>query len=171
MIDLWERLRNYFDADDGSLPEVFIEKLSSQEVCNVYRWIRSQCDVYCAGGDPTLWDRVEQRDVPIKSIDSPAELVVAERAEPFRHGLTNLRISGVDLPHLTIAICPNTITFDYRMGSEWGATQLNAFFDLLFFIQKMVPGAIISHAFEGAADRSEGFTEAWSIFRREKQSA
>lgn len=170
MLDLWGELHDLFDTDDGSLPDIFVENLSGDQVRAIYRWVRSQCGIYCNDGDPTLWDRTEERDGPIKAVDDPAQLVISGRAEPFRHGLTQFSISGVDLPQLTVAVYPSEIEFDYRMGSEWGPPQLTALFAFLWTIQQMAPDATISHAHEGDSGRSQSFADTWHDFQREKSA-
>jgi hypothetical protein len=164
--DLWEQLHDLFEADDGSLPDVFIEELTSDQIRAVYQWIRSRCDPYCDEGTPVFWDRREKRNVPIDSVDDPSALVVAGRAEPFRQGLSRFAIAGVELPPLTIAVWPDRIDLDYRMGSDWGAAQLSAFFELLWVIQQMAPNAQISHACEGGSRRTESFATAWKEYQR-----
>ena len=168
MHDLWTQLRDLFDTDDGSLPDIFIENLSNDQVCHIYRWIRSQSEIYCDNRDPTFWDCVNERDVSIEMVDDPAERATESRAEPFRHGLTELSFSGVCLPQLTIAVFPNEIDFDYRMGVEWGRDNWGGLFDFLWAIQIMAPDANISHAFEGDSVRTLSFTESWKTFKRKK---
>jgi len=165
MREFWSQLHDLFDTDDGSLPDIFVANLSNDQVRTIYQWVRSQCDIYCDSGDPTLWDRVQECDVSIKTLDDPAQLVISGRAEPFRHGLAQLSISGIDLPPLTVAVYPNQVEFDYRMGSEWGPSQLAALFDFLWAIQQMAPDATISHVDEGGSSPSPSFTNAWHDFK------
>ena len=170
MPDLWPRLNDLFDTDDGSLPDIFVENLSSDQVIQIYRWVRSQCEIYCDAGDPTLWHCELECDVPIKSLDNPAQLVISGRVENFRHGLTCFSFSGVVLPQLTVAVSPNEIAFDYRMGSEWGPSQVAALFDFLWAIQEMAPDAKIFHVHEGGSEASPSFANAWRDFKREKSA-
>ena len=87
MIELWAQLHDLFDTDDGSLPDLIVENLSSAQVVTIYQWVRSLCDVYTDDGEPTLWHCEQERDVPITSLDSPAQLIISGRAKSFRHGL------------------------------------------------------------------------------------
>jgi hypothetical protein len=93
-------------------------------------------------------------------------LIIAGRAEPFRHGLSRFAIAGVELPQLTIAVWPNRIDLDYRKGSDWGPAQVSALFQLLWMVQQMAPNAKISHSFEGTSLRTESFAQAWDEYRR-----
>lgn len=168
MSELWPQLHELFDTDDGSLPDVFIENLTGDQVSEIYAWVRSKCGVYSDACTPMFWDRVDEQDVPVTSVDDPASLVVNGQAESFRHGLSEVSSSGVVVPPLTIAVWPNSIEFDYRMGSEWGPAQLDALFDFLWSLQQLAPTAIITHSFEGCSERSTSFTDAWSRYKREK---
>ena len=170
MREFWPQLHELFDTDDGSLPEIVVENLPNEQVRTIYQWVRSQCDIYCDSRDPKLWDRVQECDVPIKSLDDPAQLVISGAADPFRHGLTQLSISGVELPQLTVAVSPSEISFDYRMGSEWGPSEVAALFDFLRSIHQMAPDAKISHSHEGDSKRSPSFANAWREFTREKNA-
>jgi len=165
MHELWGRLHFLFDTDDGSLPDAFVENLTGDQVCTIYKWVRLQSDIYCSGGEPTYWDRVDQCDVPIRAVEDPAQLVVDGLVEPFRHGLERLIVFGAVLPQLSICAWPNQIHFDYRMGSEWGPPQLSALFEFLWIIQRMAPDAEITHAHEGDSNRTFSFSEAWRDFR------
>jgi len=170
MRELWPQLRDIFETDDGSLPDIFVENLSGDQVQSIYHWVRSQCDVYCDDGAPTLWDRVAECVVAITDLDDPAQLVLDGRAEPFRHGLTRFSISDVEIPQLTVAVAPNSIEFDYRMGSEWGPSQVAALFDFLWAIQQLAPDARISHVHEGGSKCSLNFTNAWNQFTRDQSA-
>jgi hypothetical protein len=168
MADLWGELHELFETDDGSLPDIFVENLSNLDVQNIYCWVRSQSEVF---GDPSLWDRVEQRGIPIKNIENPVSLVLVGRVEPFRDGLAGLSVSGIELPQLTIAVYSNEIQFDYRMGSEWGPSQVEGLFEFLLAIQIIAPDAMLSHAQEGGyPKRTRSFASSWHIFKQEKLS-
>jgi hypothetical protein len=170
MRNLWATLHDLFDTDDGSLPDIFIENLTGDQVSEIYRWVRSKCGVYSDEWNPTFWDRVDEQDVPVTSVDDPASLVVNGRAESFRHGLSEVSSGGVVVPSLTIVVWPNSIEFDYRMGPEWGPTQLDALFDFLWGVQQLASTATISHSFEGCSDRSTSFADAWNRYKVEKSA-
>lgn len=170
MDDLWLRLQDLFAIDDGSLPDIFVKNLSGNQVHSIYGWIRSQSDVYRDSGEPTFWDRVNQCDVTIQSVDDPAQLVIDGHAEPFRHGLSRLASAGVTLPPLTIYVAADEVAFDYRMGSEWGPPQLNGLLTFLWTIQEMAPNATIFHAEEGANEPTKSFAEAWSEVKQERSN-
>ena len=70
-VSLWEELHNLFDQDDGSLPDIFLEGLTDQEIEAVYLWVRSLTEIY---GEPTLWSIAEEKNIPIRSIENPVKM-------------------------------------------------------------------------------------------------
>jgi hypothetical protein len=165
---LWEQFAEDFRGDDRTLPDIDIERLSRAEVCEIYRWVRSQSAIYTEAGEPLLWNLVHERDVPITEVDDPCESLMAGRVEPFRHGLSRLTVGGVELPPLTIAVWPDRVAFDYQVGPAWGPPQLSALFELLWAIQRIAPSAEISHFHEGCNERTASFDLAWGQYRRSK---
>lgn len=170
MRELWQKLHDLFDTDDGSLPEIVVESLAVDRVSAVYEWIRSQFEIYRDHGAPLLWDRVAECDVAIPDLDDPVKLLLDGQVEPFRHGLNSFEFNGVEIPQLTVAVWPTSIAFDYRMGPEWGPSQVAALFDFLWAIQQMAPDARISHLEEGGSQCSPQFTNAWNNFTRGKSA-
>lgn len=170
MRDLWIQVHELFDTDDGSLPDILVGNLTSDQVVTIYRWVRSQCEIYSNNGDATVWHREHDCDVSIKSLDNPALLATSGRVEPFRHGLTRFTVSGVAIPQLTIEVSANEIGFDYRMGSDWGPSQVTALFDFLWSIQQLAPAATISHSHEGDSKPTQSFANAWREFKYEKRA-
>ncbi len=152
----WPKLIELFDSEDGSLPDVFIDELSGDQVCSIYSWIMSQATIY---DEPTLWHNAEGKSLPIKSIEQPARAVVSGDVVQFRHGLTNLQIAGVELLGLTICISSDQISFDYQTGDDWDAPQVAAFLELLAGVIRLAPEATITHQFEGSNKNTPGFTE------------
>jgi hypothetical protein len=164
---LWEQLGADFRDDDvRGLPDVYVRPLTGAQICEIYRWVRCQSEVYAEFGDPVFWDSVEQRDIPIAAVDDPCERVMAGRAEPFRHGLSRLIVAGVALPSLTVAVWPDSLSFDYQAGAHWGPSQLSAFFEFLWAIQQMAPTAEMSHFHEGLNERTKSFDVAWHQYKQ-----
>ena len=55
MADLWSIVHDLFDTDDGSLPDIFVENLTSSQIANIYSWVLSQTSIYSVDHEPTLW--------------------------------------------------------------------------------------------------------------------
>ncbi|MBU0944616.1 MAG: hypothetical protein KJ804_17925 [Proteobacteria bacterium] len=156
MIEYWTKLRELFDTDDESIPDIFIAGLSGDQVCTIYSWVMSQAAVY---DEPTLWHNGQGKDLPIKSVDHPADAVVSGDVSQFHHGLTDFRIGSVELLGLTIGVYPDQISFDYQTGEDWDVPQVAAFLQFLAGVARLAPAAHISHRFEGADTSTPGFTE------------
>ncbi len=150
--DLWENIRHLFEIDDGSLPDVFVENMTNEQIVNVYNWVVSKSGIY---GEPTLWSIKEERDIPIKEVKNPAQKFVNKEVETFRHELKNLVLNGIKMPTLTICVETEGVSFDYRKGKEWGPKEVNALFDFLILITRMAPDSKITQAEEGSYNKAQ----------------
>lgn len=159
----WLLVRNLFEADDGTLPDMFIEGLSGNEVVGIYNWVVSMSG---DPGDKTAWCISSSTDVLIREIASPAQAFIDGEIETFRHPLNGLCVNGIFLPLLTISLdSTSSISFDYRKGSEWKQGSINAFFELLAGIRAIAPSAKIWQADEGAWDiPNPEFSAALKLF-------
>ena len=162
MSPLWQQVRELFEIDDGSLPDIFVENLSQTEIVAIYEWVMSQCSVF---GNPVAWSITDKRDIAIKDISRPAQAFVEGNIEMFRHGLAGLSYDGHKLPELTICVEPEGISFDYRKGSAWNEHVLHALFQLLSEIKRIAPHAAINQAEEGSSNKpSQAFRSAFESF-------
>ena len=158
----WLEVRELFETDDGSLPDIYFENLKPAEIVAIYESVMSRCSVF---GEPTVWSIAEVRDVPLSKYPRPAQAFVEGRIEQFRHGLAELNVNGNVVPQLTISVEPGGISFDYRKGSEWDEQTVSALFVLITELQRIAPDAVVFQAEEGCADRpSEVFTRALGEF-------
>lgn len=154
----WPRLRHLFEVDDGSLPDIFIEDLSPEQIVAVYDWLRALCS---GPGDSTLWQLDCQDDVLVRDVAHPARDFVQGKVEGFRHGLVGLRMGGVELPPLTVSVDAGGLSMDYRMGPGWNEQTLCALLELLGQVLAVVPHARVLRADEGGHARPNlEFTEA-----------
>jgi len=144
----WIDVQHLFAHDDGSLPDVFVKNLSRDEILKVYSWVMSLTEVY---DDPYVWSLVESRELKIRELyENPVQLYLNGDVEPFRHGLKKFSYKGIGIPQLSIAIeGDSVISFDYRMGVEWGEEQVDAFFKFLAYIKTLAPNSSITHSAEG----------------------
>ena len=142
----WQRVKHLFEYDDGSLPDIFVKNLSAEDIVVVYEWVMSQCTII---GNPTLWSLEAKSNVAIRELPCPARSLVQGKVEGFHHSLEGLCIGEVELPALAIFVDICGITFDYRMGSEWGEREVLALFEFLRRLRKIVPHASIEQAYEG----------------------
>ncbi|MGE8441404.1 MAG: hypothetical protein ACN6OS_07425 [Comamonas testosteroni] len=159
----WLLVRHLFEVDDGSLPDVFVEGLSGDKVVSIYNWVVSMSG---DPGDKTAWCISSNTDVLIRKIASPAQKFIDGKIETFRHPLNGLCVNGTSLPLLTISLdSSSSISFDYRKGSEWKQSCINAFFELLAGVHALAPSAEIWQADEGTWDtKNPEFSAALKLF-------
>ena len=164
MSQLWQHVRELFEGDDGSLPDIFVENLSEIEIITVYEWVMSRCSVF---GNPMAWSITDKKDIAIKDIHRPAQAFVEGEIEMFRHGLADLSYDGRKLPELTICVELEGISFDYRKGAAWNAHTVQALFSMLADIKQIAPSATITQAEEGCTNEpSQAFSAALQSFTR-----
>ncbi len=169
MMELWNKLCHLFEKDDGSLPDIFVENISSEESVKIYSWVMSLTKPY---GEPCLWSLEEERNIPISDLDNPARYYVQGKSESFRHGLQGFIFNGVKIPQLSICVGDTGIEFDYRMGKDWGAKETWALFEFLFHIKGIAPNAKITQSDEGGYENPNGeFSIAFEEFSSERRSS
>jgi len=139
-------VRQLFERDDGSLPDIHVCNLTSEQIVLIYEWLMSQCSI---ARDPTLWNIALDQDVPIRETSQPARAFVSGTVASFRHCLANLSIDGVALPELSVCLEDGGLSFDYRMGPEWGDSEVQALLELFTRIMVLAPNAAISRTDEG----------------------
>lgn len=162
--DLWDEVGMCFNADDGSLPGVEIANLSPAGVSAVYEMLRRRSRL--CGAPPEFWSRTRDESVPVDSVPDAAGLVAAGEAEAFHHCVEGVVSGGVELPVLGVFVWPDCVELDYRMGREWGPTQVAGFFDLLRECCDLAPTAIIVTAeFEGPP-YPDRFIRAWALYKK-----
>ena len=108
-MNLWPKVRHLFEVDDGTLPDIYIQNLTNEQIVLTYEWVMSQCAI---SQDPVLWSTEKEIDVPICEIQYPAREFVAKRVETFRHLVEGLCICGVTLPQLSVSMEDSGISFD-----------------------------------------------------------
>lgn len=145
--ELWHKVRDLFHTDDGSLPDIFVDNLSDEEIVTIYDYVMTQSEIY---GDPTAWSLESAEDIPIRDIDHPAKQYIEKRIESFRHGIT-LRVDDLELPSLSICVGQESIEFDYRMGKEWNEENVSGLFHFLSQVQSIAPTSKIYQADEGGS--------------------
>ena len=154
-------VRHLFTNDDGSLPDIYVLGLTSTEADELYRSIRLQT---LDPGDAVTWSNSEQASIPIRELVNPAESLAKGRIALFRHLLGGFAPSGTELPELTVAMEPDHISFDHRMGAHWTDDAIEALLAFLARIKRAHPNARIVRADEGSHEYSDReFEEAVNV--------
>jgi len=108
-----------------------------------------------AGGG-YLWIKSLQKEKPFTG-GGDATLVFCESADPFHVVLAAITIANYTLPDLGVLVMPSSLKVDYRMGSAWGASEVNA---LLILLKELCGlGGTLVAPWWGAEDEHE-FTAA-----------
>lgn len=124
------KLLRYFDTDDGSLPEVEVRYSNPDKVSQAFEFLFASNARNVTAGGGYLWIKASQKEKPFTGSDD-ASLVVCESAEPFHVVLADITIANGMLPDLGVLVMPSSLTIDYRMGSVWGTSEVNALLILL----------------------------------------
>ena len=160
---LWNRVRQCFETNDGSLPTVELQNLTGDEVAELYAFIRGKGHI--ASQDATFWDLPAATDRVLDDVPNAARLVSTGQASPFHFSVEGTTACGVTLPCLGVHVFQETVALDYRMGAEWGAREVFAFFSLLEgLLSKTHAGVLAPSTSEGPPD-PESFMMAWQLFR------
>ena len=136
----------------------------------MYRNVMSQAEIL---DDPMAWTIPEEHGIPLKQLNNAAELVVEGKILSLSHGLADLKIRDVTLPQLNIWVQPGAVSFDYRMGPEWGPNEVEALFEFLWGLVQNIPTAKVFRAEEGCYfEPTEEFTRVWNEYaglRRQRE--
>ncbi len=168
--ELWNAIRGCFETDDGSLPSIEINCLSTGDVEAIYSSLRERSRLW--NNDAVFWDVKRKCEVPVDSVENAASLVAQKIAEPFHICLTELTVKDVTLPDLGVFILPDSIELDYRMGAEWSRDRVAALFLLLCQLANMALSAAIEPSWPEGPSDPDVFRRVWTTLHAEfaKQS-
>ena len=110
------------------LPGVLLRATRVHVLRQSVEFIRSRAAVT---PDARFWHTQLERDERVADHPDAARLVVRGVAEPFHVLASGLVFAGVVLPDLGVFVWTDEVTLDYRMGPEWGRSQLLALLELL----------------------------------------
>jgi hypothetical protein len=163
-ISLLNQIAECFCYDDGGLPSIAINGLSSHGLSAIYAMLRKRSKL--AGNEPFLfYHRIQNDSVSIDSVPDAAALVVEEQADAFHFCIEGVIAAGVELPILGIFVFPDGIEIDYRMGSVWGPDQIAGFFELLKDCCALDPSAVVEPAKFDGPPYPEIFARAWASYK------
>ena len=79
---LWNEIHDFFDTDDGSLPEIRVDYVDKQVIASGYALLRSLA-VTTSPESPCFWSIPGAAERLLDSVPNPVALVVSGEAEPF----------------------------------------------------------------------------------------
>jgi len=124
-------LDKYFDTDDGSLPEIEVEFDSPESVVDAFEFLFScgAVDITADGGCK-LWNVRQDREISFAGPEDARELLSGD-VRQFHIVLGEVSCGGPTIPAIGVSVYPTGLTIDYRMGAEWGSTQIESLVLLL----------------------------------------
>lgn len=140
---LWDELHEFFDTDDGSLPEVHLDYSDPHAVPRGFALLLDRSRELVAD-DGQFWSKAAEEARPVNSASNAAALVVSGEAEAFHVVVEDVRCGDVTLPDLGVFVFQDQISLDFRMGSHWGPVELAGFFGLLADLRALDPEASLS---------------------------
>jgi hypothetical protein len=161
--ELWSTIRGCFETDDGSLPSIEVNGLSTTDVASIYSMLRKQSRLW--NEDAVYWDVERQAEVPVDSVENAAALVGQGRAEPFHLCLSDLAVSDALLPDIGVFVFSDSIELDYRMGPEWTRDRVAALFELLCQIVIDRPSAVVEPSSPEGPPDPAAFRHFWSTLQ------
>jgi hypothetical protein len=158
---LWDDLRDLFDTDDGSLPEIRVNYSDCSATVAGYALLRERA-ARIVSERASLWSNTQSTSLPVDSVPNAAALVVSGEAASFHVVLGGIQSQGVTIPDLGVFVFSDQLALDYRMGPDWGARELRALFALLAELAALDPQASVSHWDTDAADRFKASWRRWA---------
>lgn len=164
---VWSQLRDLFEHDDGSLPEIELADIGPTAIPSLFAtlWRRGRD---ATEGGASYNDRRDGQDKPIASAEdaaNAAELVCGQEAESIHVVLGGLGGAGTPIPDLGVFVHPDALVLDYRMGPAWGPQEVTGLLELLRTIAEAEPGLTVRHEY---AD--EAFGAAWTKYREARRN-
>ncbi len=157
---LWAELKDLFEKDDGSLPEVRVNYADKNAVASGYSLLRGCASEY-VNERAYFWSKSKNEELQLESVPNAAALVVAGDASPFHVVLAGVQSQGATIPDLGVFVFQNQLALDYRMGSCWTPTVLEAFFRLLLELCDLDEKSSLSLEDGVVGNVTARFQQAW----------
>ena len=159
---LWRDLRDLFEDDDGSLPEIqLLDVASAADADGAYRaFLRVAAPLRPT---QTAWDPNREREVSLGNFPDAGLLAAFGIIEGLHVVLFDVFYRGIALPDLGVRVDRGgTISVDYRPGPHWNADMLAGFIELLGNIRALTPGTRLVAADPSGAPYSDEIQHRFS---------
>lgn len=130
------KLLDYFETDDGSLPEIEVSFSEPVHIVKAFAYLFALGAKNHPANEPTLWMKASQTEVPFTDPEDVA-LVTSGQAESLQILLSDITRAGCHLPDLGVLVGLNELILDYRMGPDWGPPQIEGLMALLRDLQAL----------------------------------
>ncbi|MCG6157277.1 hypothetical protein [Rubinisphaera margarita] len=162
---LWDIVHGCFDEDDGSLPSIAIQPLTPEEIALIFEIFVREGRITTE--EPAFHDQQSDKLIPLDSVKNAASLVANYKASPFHLVVRDICFRGHQLPELGMFVFQESIEVDYRMGDDWDATTVFAFFEWLKYLVGQTKNGELAACTREGPPFSEQFDEAWHRFMKE----
>jgi hypothetical protein len=129
-------ISRYFDADDGSLPEIVVAYPDPSQVPRAFSYLFECGAVQAATCGGHVWVIADQAERPFAGRED-AELVISATVEPFHVVLGGMAGGESQIPDLGVSVFTDSLTFDYQMGPCWGPREITTFVSLLRHLERL----------------------------------
>ncbi|NNG42781.1 hypothetical protein HJP15_07590 [Pseudoalteromonas sp. NEC-BIFX-2020_002] len=136
-------LKEYFEIDDGYLPEIAFQGYMESEIIRVYNALTLISDR--SSLDSFLWHLPTESEIKLSQFPCAAEMIINGEAEPFRMLFVKMTYKGVSLPDLGAFFSNNELIFDYRRGPVWSEKELAVLLDLINCEIRVSPSIVVKH--------------------------
>jgi hypothetical protein len=157
---LWRELHDFFDIDDGSLPEVRVDYSDQSATATAYALLRARA-IRVGSADSGFWSNTLGMDVSLDSVPNAAALVVSGDAAPFHTVLRGIESADAVIPDLGVFVFPDQLALDYRMGPGWGPRELAGLFAILAQLVALDLKSTISLERGASAEATARFQRVW----------
>lgn len=137
----WREYHEFFDSNDGSLPEVRFTDVSDANLPHLFEHLQHHASTMSPAG---FWDPRNQRDVAVADVPNAAALVAAGTVEPFRIMLSGVQVRGTRIPDIGVFVLRGEVALDYQPGAEWNESRFRALLDLICALRTIAPEASVS---------------------------
>ena len=139
--DFWRRYHEFFDVNDGSLPEVRFEDVADRNLPRLFAFVCANAERLSDSG---FWHLEEQRDVQLRDVPNPALLVAEGTAEAFHFVASGLTVGKAQLPEIGVFVARGEFALDYQPGPQWDHPTVLTFLSLICQLRKLAPEARVT---------------------------
>ncbi|MEG3998101.1 hypothetical protein [Microcoleus sp. SVA1B1] len=140
-------LSEYFETDDGSLPEIEVAFADPSLVSLAFKHLYDRGARNATANGGYIWINSSQSERPFSGPED-ALLVASGAAEAFHVVLSGITEADHPIPDLGVFVFTDSLALDYRMGSSWGQSEIQSLLALLRQLREL--GGQISVPWWGA---------------------
>jgi hypothetical protein len=130
---VWPELRDLFETDDGSLPEIRVDYSNSAATVDGYAELRAWA-TRVGTDSPQFWPRTRDAACAVDSAPNAAALVVSGEVDAFHIVLGGLQVGGITILDLGVFVFPSRLALDARVLAARRVTSRFSFTSSLVWL-------------------------------------